>query len=146
MNIRIKWAKNVQLLTNSYFVPLYASSSSHICPVLYLMCYLKICRPGSENEPLFINKKLPSGHIIPLTTSQANRWLHLVIQNSRLVGQRITYHSLRRGYSSDDEILYICCREEYPADQSPTFAYSQHVFCFYYSVALVRRTSLFLFY
>ena len=40
MNIRIKWAKNVQLLTNSYFVPLFASSSSQICPVLNLMCYL----------------------------------------------------------------------------------------------------------
>ena len=65
------------------------------------MCYLKIWRTGSENESLFINKKLPSGHIIPLTTTQANRWLHLVIQNSRLVGQRITYHSLRRGYSSE---------------------------------------------
>ena len=36
--IRIKWAKNVQLLTNSYFVPLFASSILEICPVLNLMC------------------------------------------------------------------------------------------------------------
>ena len=97
LNIIIKWAKNVQQLSNAFVIPIYRCSNSVKCPVLAFLDYMHFRGPGKLNAPLYLVKKTNLAQHVPLTIYVANRWLRLVLNNSPLCAKQFSFHSFRRG-------------------------------------------------
>ena len=97
LNIIIKWAKNVQQLSNAFVIPIYRCSNSVKCPVLAFLDYMHFRGPGKLNAPLYLVKKTNLAQPVPLTIYVTNRWLRLVLNNSPLCAKQFSFHSFRLG-------------------------------------------------
>ena len=96
LRLRLKWAKNLQASKDALFVPIFKHTIQGICPVLALQTYFATLRGTLSDRPLFL-VTTPKGSVTFLTISRANLWLRLLISNTALAGQKVGFHSFRRG-------------------------------------------------
>lgn len=96
--IRVQWSKTQQKHNYIHEIPISSMTHSVLCPVTAYTHMINLI-PGKSTDPAFgIPNQL--GEIIPLSKSDIDRMLKLVLEKCGIDTNKYSFHSLRRGGAS----------------------------------------------